>query len=120
MGGIYSVILSTRGLAPPTHLLTLSQKYIYYFESSVLSKLKPLKRSGATIIKLSLKLSLNIENYTRELNKPSPALSKIQWNITVWLNKKGIMQELVHGPLSARTPMYCITPHPENYIETRL
>ena len=22
--------------------------------------------------------------------------------------------------MSARTPMYCITPHPENYIETRL
>ena len=31
--------------------------------------------------------------------------------LTVWLNyKKGIMQEQVQGPLSAITPMYCITP----------
>ena len=40
--------------------------------------------------------------------------------ITFMLNKKGIIQELVQGPLSARTPMYCIKPHQENYIETHL
>ena len=68
------------------------------------------------IIELSLKLSLNIENYTGELNETPPP-SKIQWSITVWLNKKEIMQKKVHGILSARTPMYCITPHLENYIE---
>ena len=38
------------------------------------------------------------------MNRPPPP--KIQWSMTVWINKKGIMQELVQGPLSARTLMY--------------
>jgi len=41
-----------------------------------------------------------------ELNEPTTPPPKIQWSMTVWINKKGIMQELVQGPLSARTLMY--------------
>ena len=65
--------------------------------------LNPTERSGGNDkIELSLKLSLNID-YTG-IKRTAPPPSKIQWSITVWLNKKGIMQEqLIQGPLSART-----------------